>query len=91
MPVSQFFVMLESAKRLRVRDAVQDCWTSRAGHLSVDGFESVLRLMDPFSESKPDLSELSKTTIPASSDKARYAVMAAFAADTKINRTVKVH
>lgn len=91
MPASQFFVMLRSARRLRSRDMIELCWVSRASQLVPDAFESLVNGFRFEKETLPKKPQLPKQHIDARSDNARYAVMSAFAADTKINRTVKVH
>lgn len=91
MPASQFFSMAGAARKLRSKKMIDLCWVSRSSQLVPEAFEQVLRAFDTSERTAPDPIKIPSVPLQASSEVARYAVMSAFAADTKINRTVKVH
>lgn len=81
--------MQKAAGKLAEKEMIRACWASRASQLTSEAF---LSLIDSFSGPKemPDFDQVESKALSASSEQARYAVMAAFSADNRIDRAVKV-
>lgn len=43
MPASRFFLMLETAKRIRARENVDACYISRSSQMSLEGFDTTVK------------------------------------------------
>jgi hypothetical protein len=93
MPACRFFVMLEQSRTVDRRRRVQDCYIARAAQLSDQGFQHVVNQFDPSivwpEEEIVSTPETPKE--PLKGDTAKSAVMAAFAMDRSINRTMRTH
>lgn len=89
--------MLEAARKLRNRKLVWSCYTARASALTGEGFDNTVQFFDTLGEEMvvPPPVELPEVPAeepkPVSREQEKYAIMAAFAKDKRINRTVQVH
>lgn len=90
MPASQFFAMLDVARKLRSKNMTDLAWISRGSQLTSEGFMELIKLFDTSEKTVPDPVRIPKQTLSATSEEAKYAVMGAFASDTRHRKIVKV-
>ena len=88
MPASRFFLMLESARKLKAQEYQRLCYISRSAQMNYRAFEETVAFFGNTGSIEPkELPEKPKNSPkPLSGDEARKAVMRAFAKDTRINR-----
>lgn len=93
MPASRFFLMLESARKLKSVEYERACYVARSAQMTMPAFQETVGFFHSLGDTgekqlppKPKPPEPS--TKPLSGEAAKVAVMAAFAKDTRINRRV---
>lgn len=91
MNASRFFLMLESAKKLKSIEYQRLCYVSRSSQMQHSAFEETIEYFGSLGGEKEQKSLPEKpknAPKPLSGEAARSAVMRAFAKDTRINRAV---
>lgn len=89
MPASRFFVMLQSARRLKAQQRVYDCYISRCSNMTKDDFIQTIEWFDSYGVEKEEKPVEVKKTDPLKGEAARVAIMGAFAKSRSIDHTVR--
>lgn len=88
MDASRFFLMLETARKLKAQEYQRLCYVSRSSQMTNKAFEETISFFGGLGNLEPKtLPEKPKNAPkPLEGEAARSAVMAAFAKDIRINR-----